>query len=251
MQSSECASDIYNTVYDSLLAMPARLVLARSTYGVDFGRHIVANNVSEYRSLNGSESFKTILIGEILPAECGTRFSAKGNHYLGSMFNVHAAYWPSLIDDKTRVKNVLVLGKPCDSTKDFANLWDNQLVTLCDVIQQDKCEQASNNIQIKEWTAHAGSDNRGDPDYIVVVTEPMYTTTGSTWKTSQPGICKKKKILGERSSPLKAFSSKTLDAYDGDDMEISFGDECETELTECIPDADNIGKKGDLPTISA
>lgn len=68
--------------------MPSHLVLARSSYGVDFACHIVATNVWEYRSLTGMENFETILIGEVRPAACGTRFSAKGNHFVGSLFNV-------------------------------------------------------------------------------------------------------------------------------------------------------------------
>ena len=98
-ESAESPADIYDSVYDSLLSMPARLVLARSTYGVDFGRHVVANNVWEYRSLGGLETFETILVGEIRPAECGTRFSAKGNHFLGSMVNVRISCGvPTLTD---------------------------------------------------------------------------------------------------------------------------------------------------------
>lgn len=56
--------------------------------------------------------------------------------------HLRGSFQPTLIDDKTRVKNVIVLGKPTKATEDFANLWDNQLVTLCEVIQQDKHELA-------------------------------------------------------------------------------------------------------------
>ena len=90
MQSSsvESATNVYDSIYDSLLSMPARLVLAQSTYGIDVTQHVVANNVWEYRSLGGADTFETILVGEIRSTECGTRFSAKGNHFLGSMVNV-------------------------------------------------------------------------------------------------------------------------------------------------------------------
>lgn len=90
MESTDSASDVYDSIYDSLLAMPNRHVLARSSYGVDFARHIVANNIWDYRSLNGAETFETILVGEIMPTLSGTRFSAKGNHFVGSLFNVCA-----------------------------------------------------------------------------------------------------------------------------------------------------------------
>lgn len=145
----------YDTVYDSLLTMPKHLVLAQVTYSVHFSRHIVANNVWDYRPPRGSEAFETILVGEIQPALCGTRFSAKGNHFMGSLFNVchHLSsscvsassesccpLKATLIEDKTRVKNVFVLGKPSDAPACLGDLFDNQIATLCDVVEQDKRE---------------------------------------------------------------------------------------------------------------
>lgn len=102
------------------------------------------------------------------------------------------------------------------------------------------------NIHIKEWTAHASPDGAGDPDYIVVVTNPMYTIAGSTWKTDLHEGCKKKKVLGERTSPTKASTSETIDMNDGDDMDIGFSDDCEIELTEGVTDTVNAKKKGEF-----
>lgn len=44
---------------------------------------------------------------------------------------------PLLIDDKTRVKSMFVLGKPADSTEEFAALFDNQIVVLRDIVTKD------------------------------------------------------------------------------------------------------------------
>ncbi|KAF8123679.1 hypothetical protein EV363DRAFT_1179422 [Boletus edulis] len=219
MHSALPAEDVYNSVYDSLLSMPGRLVLARSTYGVDFTRRIVANNMWDYRSLNGSENFETILVGEVKPAICGTRFSAKGNHYIGSLFN------PSYIYDKTRVKSLFVLGKPCNATDHFSDLWDNQIATLTEIIEQDKAELEGKKIQIKEWTTHAGADDTGFPDYIAVVTEPMYTTVGATRPADQSGTPFKKKALGERAVTVNASTSKGQDVTHRRDTEHALYDE--------------------------
>ncbi|KAF8130605.1 hypothetical protein EV363DRAFT_1166368 [Boletus edulis] len=213
MHSALAAEDIYNSVYDSLLSMAGRLVLARSTYRVDFACHIVASNMWNYCSINGSENFKTILVGKVRPEACGTRFSAKGNHYVGSLFN------PSYIYDKTRVKSVFVLGKPCNASEHFGDLWDNQIATLSEIIEQDKQELDGKKIQLKEWTTHAGADETGFPDYIVVVTEPMYTTVGATRSADQNSTPFKKKALGERAIATKASTSKGLDVTCRDDIE--------------------------------
>ncbi|KAF8439960.1 hypothetical protein L210DRAFT_850314 [Boletus edulis BED1] len=207
----------YDTVYDSLLTMPKHLVLAQATYEVHFTRHIVANNVWDYHPPRGSESFETILVGEIRPELCGTRFSAKGNHYMGSVFN------PTLIEDKTRVKNVLVLGKPSDAPACFGDLFDNQIATLCDVVGQDKRELSGKNIQIKEWTAHADAGNTGSPDYIVVVTEPMYTTVRSAQSSKHSKGRITKKVLTERAVAAVAASSssKTVEDFDFEDMDLA------------------------------
>ncbi|KAF8122151.1 hypothetical protein EV363DRAFT_1183485 [Boletus edulis] len=205
MTSAQATVSLYDSVYDSLLSMPGRLVLARSNYGTDFTRHIVANNMWDYRSLHGSEKFETILVGKVRPAICGTRFSAKGNHYIGSLFN------PNYIYDKTRVKSLFVLGKPCDVPEHFGDLWDNQIATLCEIIEQDKVELEGKKIQIKEWTTCAGSDDTGFPDYIAVVTEPMYTTVAAKRPVKASGIPFKKKALGERAVTEKASTSSTQD----------------------------------------
>lgn len=98
------------------------------------------------------------------------------------------------------------------------------------------------NIHIKEWTAFAGSENTGDPDYIVVVTDPMYTTAaGPNRKTARPDSRKKRKVLGERSVPAKASCSKVPDADEGDDMDLGYDEDCEAGAT----GHDDPKKKGD------
>lgn len=40
------------------------------------------------------------------------------------------------------VKSVLYLGVPDDTTEDLSNLWENQIITLTEVVQQDQLELA-------------------------------------------------------------------------------------------------------------
>ena len=109
------------------------------------------------------------------------------------------------------------------------------------------------NIHIKEWTAYAGSENTGDPDYIVVVTDPMYTTAaGANRKTDRPDSRKKRKVLSGRSVPTKpeASSSKTSEAYDEDDMDLGFGDDCEAVATKPVRALDDSKKKCEFYAVS-
>ncbi|KAF8445032.1 hypothetical protein L210DRAFT_3502415 [Boletus edulis BED1] len=93
------------------------------------------------------------------------------------------------------------------------------------------------NIQIKEWTAHADTRNTqsSSPDYIVVVTEPMYTTA-----TSAPGGKRAKgritkKVLTERTSAAAASSSNTGEDFGLEDMDLALSDEIETEPISTAP----------------
>ncbi|KAF8438099.1 hypothetical protein L210DRAFT_866829 [Boletus edulis BED1] len=201
--------DVYDSVFDCLLSMPHHLVLAQATYGQDFVRHVVANNVWDYRSAHTpSQNFDSILIGEIRPATCGTRFSARGNHYMGSQLN------PTKIEDKTRVKSVFILGKPTAGPQGLRNLFDNQLITLCDVIEQDKVSVPGKNLTVKEWTSRAGSDASVLPDYIHVVTEPMYVASPSTQSSDRNARSpKKKKLVSDRTNSHDVDSLVSDDAH--------------------------------------
>ncbi|KAF8415486.1 hypothetical protein L210DRAFT_876882 [Boletus edulis BED1] len=205
--------DIYDHVYDTLFDMPSHLLLASGEYGVDFVRHVGARNNWSYVDPGSNVTYETILVGEIRPSLCGTRFSAKGTHYMGSIQN------PTFIDDDTRVKNLFILGKPSHCTDELGALFNNQLMTLRSVIEADLIEQNAlkKNIIFKEWTSHTGSDTSGDPDYINVVSEAMYVTAKSG--TSVAGQSRKKHALTERAqhgktadSPIAAIPTATAKA---------------------------------------
>lgn len=68
--------------------MPPHLVLAWAEYGTDFIQYVSQNNIWDYKDMHSDTNYETILVGEVRPALCGTRFSAKGTHYMGSMSNV-------------------------------------------------------------------------------------------------------------------------------------------------------------------
>lgn len=95
---------------------------------------------------NGAE-YETVLVGEIMPRPCGTKLNAMGNQEMVQ---------PNVIDDKVRVKAVLALGQPTQSTKMMYITFGNQMATLDDVIQSD----------IEEQTRA--------PEYIIVHTEQLY-----------------------------------------------------------------------------
>ena len=79
---------IYDAVYDSLLSMPSRLVLAQANYQTDFMRQHGHSVNWDYKEIVSNQRYETIIVGEILPTLCGTRFSAKGNHFVGSHLKV-------------------------------------------------------------------------------------------------------------------------------------------------------------------
>ena len=85
------------------------------------------------------------------------------------------------------------------------------------------------NIQIKEWTVHADAGNTGSPDYIVVVTEPMYTTAMPTQSSKHSNGRIAKKVLTERTSVPVASSSKTGEDFDLEDMDLALCDDIETD----------------------
>lgn len=107
------------------------------------------------------------------------------------------------------------------------------------------------NIHINEWTAHAGSETVGDPDYIVVVTDPMYTVAVGAHKgpTGLLNDCtKKKKVLTKWSAMPKASTSKAADADDTEDMELELSDYFKTEPSISLPVVHDNHKQGETST---
>jgi hypothetical protein len=83
---------------------------------------------------------------------------------------------PNVIDDKSRVKGVIALGKPTQATEMMYITFGNQIATLDDIIQSDikELKKQNKDMNIKEWTAHSGTDQTGLPEYIIVNTEQLY-----------------------------------------------------------------------------
>ena len=97
MDSYRITPDIYDRVYDTLLDLPGHLVLAHSEYKVDFERHVSPNNTWDYNAKGTDTGYEAILVGEIQSTLCGTCFSAKGTHYIGSAASVCAHPMASLL----------------------------------------------------------------------------------------------------------------------------------------------------------
>ncbi|KAG1851154.1 hypothetical protein F4604DRAFT_1592499 [Suillus subluteus] len=162
---------LYDDVVQQLMALPKGVSLGDATYKDDFiwDTNIHTGNFAYKCRDNGSE-YETVLVGEILPRPCGTKLNAMGNHYVGT------ASMPNVIDDKARVKAVLALGQLAQSMEMMYITFRNQIATLDDIIQSniEELKRQNKDMNIKEWTAHAGTDQTGVPEYIIVNTEQLY-----------------------------------------------------------------------------
>ncbi|KAG2363179.1 hypothetical protein BDR07DRAFT_1484011 [Suillus spraguei] len=77
------------------MALPRGVSLADATYKDDFIRDINANTGNfAYKCKDNAAEYETVLVGEILPRPCGTKFNAVGNHYLG------VTNWGGVTSDK-------------------------------------------------------------------------------------------------------------------------------------------------------
>ncbi|KAG2151979.1 hypothetical protein BD769DRAFT_1658426 [Suillus cothurnatus] len=190
-QNNRTDGGLYDDVVRQLMALPKGVSLGDATYKDDFVRdtNIHTGNFA-YKCRDTGTEYETVLVGEILPRPCGTKLSAMGNHYVGT------ASTPNLIDDKARVKAVLALGQPTQSTEKMYITFGNQIATLDDVIQSDieELKRQNKDMNIKEWTAHAGTDQTGVPEYIIVNTEQLYAVPKAMQQALQgkrPRVTKK------------------------------------------------------------
>ncbi|KAG1839109.1 hypothetical protein DFJ58DRAFT_667921 [Suillus subalutaceus] len=187
---------LYDVVIRQLMALPKGVSLGDATYKDDFiqDTSIHTGNFTYKCKENGAE-YETVLVGEILPRPCDTKLSAMGNHYVGT------AGTPNVIDDKARVKGVLALGKPTQATEMMYITFGNQIATLDDIIQSDieELKKQNKDMNIKEWTAHGGSDQTGVPEYIIVNTEQLYAVPKAMQQAMQ-GKCARvaKKAISSR-----------------------------------------------------
>ncbi|KAG1752318.1 uncharacterized protein EDB91DRAFT_1195154 [Suillus paluster] len=182
---------LYDNIVRQLIALPKGMSLGEATYKDDFVRdsNVQTGNFAYKCKDNGLE-YETVLVGEILPRPCGTKLSAIGNHYIGTAdtmsddkqytaLTLTKLIKPNVIDDKTRVKGILVLGQPTQATEMMYVMFGNQIATPDDIIQSDikELKRKNKDINIKEWTAHAGTDQSGLPEYIIVNTEQRVLLT--------------------------------------------------------------------------
>ncbi|KAG1795860.1 hypothetical protein EV424DRAFT_1353357 [Suillus variegatus] len=173
---------LYDDVVRQLMALPKGMSLGDATYKDDFTRETNVNTGNfAYKCKDNGVEYETVLVGEILPRPCGTKFNAIGNHYLGT------ANTPNVIDDKTRVKGIFTLGQPTQATEMMYVTFGNQITTLDDIIQSDmeELKRQNKDMNVKEWTAHAGTDQSGTPEYIIVNTEQFYAVPKGTQQAVQ------------------------------------------------------------------
>ncbi|KAH7924621.1 hypothetical protein BV22DRAFT_1066428 [Leucogyrophana mollusca] len=164
-------SGLYDSAVDQIVALPRGTALAMSTYEEDFTR--VTNNWSgnfSYHSTGSNNEHESILIGQLCHSSSGTKFTARGNHYVGTGFN------PIYIEDKSRVKFIFTLSRPSHATPRMQTLWDNQVATLNEVIDADRAELTKRNktLPFKEWTDHSTGDKSLPPDLINILSGQIY-----------------------------------------------------------------------------
>ncbi|KAG0691706.1 hypothetical protein DFH29DRAFT_819128 [Suillus ampliporus] len=167
---------VYDNVIHQLMDLPKGVYLGDATYRHTFKRDIDAHTSNfSYKCRDSPAEYETVLIGEILPRACGTKFSAIGNHYVG------AGMTPNVINDKARVKGIFVLGKPSQATEMMYITFENQVATLDDIIRTGLKElrKKEKEVMIKEWTTHAGTDTSDIPEYIMVHTGQLYAVSTS------------------------------------------------------------------------
>jgi hypothetical protein len=84
-----------------------------------------------------------------------------------------------VITNKSCIKAVFAIGKPTDANVHMAITFNNQLVTVDDVIQQDieelKCK--NKDVTIKEWTSHTGTNTSHMPDCILLHSGQLYSVS--------------------------------------------------------------------------
>ncbi|RDB20445.1 hypothetical protein Hypma_012444 [Hypsizygus marmoreus] len=119
----------------------------------------------------GGRRFMPLVFGEVVSSALGTKMSAKGTFFTGGND-------PKFITDETKVKDVIVLGRPTCATKNLAIQFNNQIAALNEVFQDDEKRYAGCNEgwNPKEWVRSSGTEDR-KADMLVLTMLPKYTTS--------------------------------------------------------------------------
>ncbi|KAG1789894.1 uncharacterized protein HD556DRAFT_1243241 [Suillus plorans] len=176
------AGGLYDEVVKQLMALPKGVSLGDATYKNDFVRDMKVHTGNfGYRCKENGAEYETVLVGEVMPRAYGTKLNAMGNHYVGT------ADTPNVIDDRARVKGVFALGKPTQATEMMYVAFENQIATLDDVIQSNikELKRKNKDMNIKEWTANAGTETSSAPEFIMISTEQLYAVPKSTQQAMQ------------------------------------------------------------------
>jgi hypothetical protein len=91
IQPQDDTEALHDQIVDQLMALPKGVSLGDATYKDHFIKDAnVHTGNFVYKCPDSGVEYETVLIGEILPKSCGTKFSAMGNHYLGPTSSVSA-----------------------------------------------------------------------------------------------------------------------------------------------------------------
>ncbi|EIW81889.1 hypothetical protein CONPUDRAFT_152789 [Coniophora puteana RWD-64-598 SS2] len=196
-------SGLYDDIAKQLGSLPHGLALSEATLGKNVVKEPGPNGSTVYRRPDGAEC-ELVLVGELQSAAQGTKFSARGNHYISSIAN------PKPIVDTSVVKSILVLGKPRHCIGRMAVVYNNQLASLQEVVDSDFGqleEKASQNITIKEPYTSSDGDPETPPDLIIVHTGKMYVAPKASSTPSKRRKITKQDLSTNEKSIIESTST--------------------------------------------
>ncbi|KAF8073356.1 hypothetical protein FPV67DRAFT_1666127 [Lyophyllum atratum] len=166
-----------------------------------YTKHTVFNNHVNEAPYHG------LIFGQIASESDGTELRARGNHYLGGPDKLNK------IKNSSKPKDVFVLEAPTNGPEIQMTVFENQLVTLDEVVEKERANDESRPDKpiIKSWTKRRAGEK--ESNRLVVTMGPKYgmdTTTNAVAgsKRSKKALPNEKdeghKTAPEPSPPFKA-----------------------------------------------
>ncbi|KAK6984011.1 hypothetical protein R3P38DRAFT_3456331 [Favolaschia claudopus] len=201
---------MYDSVNKQIMERPTSLALLQyigtkkrpaTVYrGIDWAGNLVFNDGP---GKNANE-IRATMFGEIAEPVHGTMVSARGNHYEG---NTSATFKP--IDDKTKVKDVLVLRAPTLCGVTTSGLWHNQRALLQDIISTEKNQdEAFGWHPFYNTPFRSSTTDNPREDMIAIYTQKKYGVPTSAGAPGSAGAT-------PPSTPQKAVRAKRAFVSDG------------------------------------
>ncbi|KAJ6568173.1 hypothetical protein B0H10DRAFT_2238259 [Mycena sp. CBHHK59/15] len=167
---------LYDSVLEQLSKMPNALSnleyigTPRNPPDIFRGHDWSKNVVFTESTAKDAPSFRAAIIGEIAEPRYGTLVRAQGNHYDG---RDGEPFKP--VDDKSKVKDVLVLRAPTHCAMDMKNSYDNQTALLQDIENTENSFYTADGVDpnFKSCLRSARTD-LDSKDLITLTTQKKY-----------------------------------------------------------------------------